>query len=107
MLQQLKNDGNAEVSCITFIVEAQNKFIVAGGWNHKVLVWRDEASSSTAPVEPDRVMSGHDEDILSIAYSPPNLLATSGYDGRLLIWNMDSEHLKFTLVTPQVENLDV
>ena len=51
-LQQLKNDGQSEVSCITFIVEAQNKFIVAGGWNRKVHVWRDEASSSSAAVEP-------------------------------------------------------
>ena len=106
-LQQLKNDGQSEVSCITFIVESQNKFVVAGGWNRKVLVWRDEASSSTAPVEPDRVMSGHDEDILSIAYSPPNLLATSGYDGRLLIWNMDSAILKFNLSLSGVERLNV
>ena len=106
-LQQLKNEGQLEVSCITFIVESQNKLIVAGGWNRKVLVWRDEASSSTAPVEPDRVMVGHDEDILSIAYSAPNLLATSGYDGRLLIWNMDSAILKFSLTIGGVEQLDV
>ena len=106
-LQQLKNDGQSEVSCITFIVESSNKFVVAGGWNRKVLVWRDETSSSTAPVEPDRVMSGHDEDILSIAYSPPNLLATSGYDGRLLIWNMDSAILKFNLSIGGIESLDV
>merc|ERR1711965_1153895 len=73
-LQQLRNDGQLEVSSICFIVEGQNKFIVSGGWNRKVLVWRDETSTSSAPVEPDRMMSGHEEDILSIAYSPPNLL---------------------------------
>ena len=106
-LQQLKNDGQSEVSCITFIVEAQNKFIVAGGWNRKVHVWRDEASSSSAAVEPDRLMIGHEEDILSIAYSPPNLLATSGYDGKLLVWNMDSAILKFSLAIGGVEHLDV
>ena len=72
-----------------------------------MLVWRDEASASSAAVEADRVMVGHDEDILSIAYSPPNLLATSGYDGRLLVWNMDSAILKFTLTIPGVERLDV
>ena len=106
-LQGLRNDGSSEVSSIKFIVESQNKFIVAGGWNRKVIVWRDEASSSSAPVEPDRVMAGHEEDILSIAYSPPNLLATSGYDGRLLVWNMDSGILKFTLTIRGVEELDV
>ena len=63
-------------------------------------------TTSTA-VEADRVMVGHDEDILSIAYSAPNLLATSGYDGRLLIWNMDSAILKFSLTIGGVEQLDV
>ena len=52
-------------------------------------------------------MIGHEEDILSIAYSPPNLLATSGYDGKLLVWNMDSAILKFSLAIGGVEHLDV
>jgi len=107
LLQQLRNEGSAEASCLTFIVEGQNRFVVSGGWNRKVMVWRDEQTASAAPVDPDRVMNGHDEDILSIAYSPPNLLATSGYDGRLLVWNMDSAILKFKLSIPHVEKLDV
>lgn len=107
MLQQLKNESKLEISCITFIVEGQNKFIVSGGWNRKVLVWRDEATSSAAAIEPDRVMNGHDEDILSIAYSAPNLLCTSGYDGRLLVWNMDSAILKHKLTIPACDSLDV
>lgn len=106
-LQELRNHGQLEVSSVAFIMEAQQKLIVAGGWNRKVMVWRDESSTSSALVEPTRVMAGHNEDILSVAYSPPNLLATSGYDGRLLVWNMDSGILKFVLVTPNVEHLDV
>ena len=37
-LQVLSNEGESEVSAITFIVEGQNKLIVAGGWNRKVVV---------------------------------------------------------------------
>ena len=107
MLQQLRNEGHTETSCLAFIVEGQNRLVLAGGWNRKVVVWRDEQTASAAPVEPDRIMSGHDEDILSIAYSPPNLLVTSGYDGRLLVWNMDSAVLKFKLAIPHVQKLDV
>ena len=80
-----------QVSSIQFIVEGQNKLIVAGGWNRKVVVWRDDEESSSL-IASDRCMSGHGEDILSIAYSSEgggNLLATSGYDGRVLVWNMD------------------
>ena len=79
------------MSSIQFIVEGQNKLIVAGGWNRKVVVWRDDEESDSL-IGSDRCMSGHGEDILSIAYSSEgggNLLATSGYDGRVLVWNID------------------
>ena len=50
------------------------------------------------------------EDILSIAYSSEgggNLLATSGYDGRVLVWNMDSGVVKFTLTIAGVAAMEV
>lgn len=37
--------------------------------------------------------NGHKEDILSIAQCPPNLLATAGYDGEIIVWNMVSGHI--------------
>ena len=98
-----------QVSSIQFIVEGQNKLIVAGGWNRKVVVWRDDEESSSL-IGSDRCMSGHGEDILSIAYSSEgggNLLATSGYDGRVLVWNMDSGVVKFTLTIARVETMEV
>jgi len=125
------------VSSIQFIVEGQNKLIVAGGWNRKVVVWRDDEESDSL-IGSDRCMSGHGEDILSIAYSSEgggNLLATSGYDGRVLVWNidpsphhsplaltltfsltltrrvlvwnMDSGVVKFTLTIARVETMEV
>ena len=33
----------------------------------------------------------HGEDILSLAGMEPNLLASSRYDGDILLWNVDSE----------------
>lgn len=109
-LKELRNEGSSEVSSINFIVEGQSKLIVAGGWNRKVVVWRDDATSSSAFIEADRCMSGHQEDILSIAFSSEggsNLLATSGYDGRVLVWNMDSGVVKFTLSIPGVSTMEV
>ena len=44
--------------------------------------------------------NGHKEDILSIAFCPPNLLATSSYDGEVLIWNMVSGHIFCHLFSP-------
>lgn len=43
---------------------------------------------------------GHNEDILSVAQCPPNLLATSGYDGEVIVWNMVSGHIFCHLSAP-------
>ena len=48
--------------------------------------------------------NGHNEDILSIAYCPPNLLATSSYDGEVIIWNMVSGHIFCHLWSPPDPN---
>lgn len=33
----------------------------------------------------------HQDDVLSVAYSPPACLATASYDGEIVIWNLNSE----------------
>uniref|UniRef100_A0A1A8QT22 Uncharacterized protein n=1 Tax=Nothobranchius rachovii TaxID=451742 RepID=A0A1A8QT22_9TELE len=35
-------------------------------------------------------MNGHEEDILCVETCPPSLLATSSYDGEIIVWNVDS-----------------
>ena len=35
----------------------------------------------------------HVEDILCVAYSGPNILATGSYDGDIIIWNLGSEQV--------------
>ncbi|XP_063416308.1 uncharacterized protein LOC134697953 [Mytilus trossulus] len=37
--------------------------------------------------------NGHKDDILSIAQCQPNLLATAGYDGEIVVWNMVYGHI--------------
>ena len=35
----------------------------------------------------------HLEDILCVAYSGPNILATGSYDGEIIVWNLGSEQV--------------
>ena len=35
---------------------------------------------------------GHSDDVMSVAFCPPNLLATASYDGEVIVWNMVSGH---------------
>ncbi|KAJ8785607.1 hypothetical protein J1605_007204 [Eschrichtius robustus] len=43
---------------------------------------------------------GQKEDILCVAQCPPLLLATSSYDGEIIIWNVISGHVHCKLNTP-------
>jgi len=43
---------------------------------------------------------GHSDDVMSAAYCPPNLLATSSYDGEVIVWNMVSGHAFCRLHSP-------
>lgn len=43
---------------------------------------------------------GHKEDILCIAQCPPTLLATSSYDGEIIVWNMISGRIRHKFHTP-------
>ena len=51
-------------------------------------------------------MYGHKEDILSVAQCPPNLLATSSYDGEVIVWNMVSGHIFCHLHAPEADDDD-
>jgi len=104
-LKEFQGQGGQEVSSIIFLVEGNTKYIVTGGWNRKVSVYSDDDGG--AMVEPERMIAGHEEDILAIAYSSPNFLATSGYDGKLFVWNMDSGMPKFSLSVAHANELDV
>uniref|UniRef100_F6XH43 WD repeat domain 49 n=1 Tax=Equus caballus TaxID=9796 RepID=F6XH43_HORSE len=47
----------------------------------------------------DDLSHGHKEDILCVAQCPPFLLATSSYDGEIIIWNVISGHIYCKLNT--------
>ena len=48
--------------------------------------------------------NGHKEDIICIGKSDSNFLATSGYDGQIIIWNMVSGHTFCRLTSPKPSN---
>ena len=39
----------------------------------------------------------HQEDILAVSYSAPNLLATASFDGEINVWSLETESLYLKL----------
>jgi WD40 repeat protein len=95
----------------------QAKYIVSAGWDRRVYVWRDQGSEADKKEQgyllrmpedaslavhaaattagagtggADFKTIGHTDDILCLAYCPPNLIVTGGYDGLLIVWYLNS-----------------
>ncbi len=79
---------------ITAIVCAKQR-IVTGGWNKRLTIYRDSVDDNTT----HWLLPSHAEDILSVAFYPPNILASSSYDGDILVWSLDTGRLLFCLNT--------
>lgn len=87
-----------EVADLTYLVLNKNRYIISVGWDRRINLFSDDNEDFHHVQHPyaywkDDLVNGHKEDILSIAVSPPNLLATSSYDGEIIIWNQISGHI--------------
>eukprot|EP00948_MAST-09A_sp_MAST-9A-sp1_P003840 g3840.t1 len=101
----LKDYG--EFTSVTYVVNTlpripgqasvQNKYIVGAGWDRKIHIWPDGKRKGevqgyviSAPTDGQKT---HSDDILCLAFCPPNLVATGGYDGQVFLWNVNSGDL--------------
>ncbi|KAL8190933.1 UNVERIFIED_CONTAM: hypothetical protein K2H54_065912, partial [Gekko kuhli] len=78
-------DKCEEICDCTYVEVNRNKYIIGVGWDRKINMFYSR---------------GHKEDILCIAQCPPTLLATSSYDGEIIIWNMISGRICHKFHTP-------
>ena len=63
-------------------------YFVSVGWNRDVFVWLDRKMDSIHYARPRR-LAGHTEDIMCVAFCPPNLLCTGSYDGSIIVHNIE------------------
>lgn len=89
-----------------------SKFFVATGWNRKITLFPDSPAmfnvypSSEWPTEESGERPLHHDDVLSLACYPPHLLATSSYDGEIVVCNLQSGHVLHRLRSLELEEGD-
>ena len=96
MLLKMIKDCDLEVTDINYIEMGANKLIVAVGWDKKINIFIDDTDH--AECKPARVLNGsgnsthrgHEDDMSSICFCPPNTMATSSVEGKIVIWNLES-----------------
>ncbi|XP_050802253.1 WD repeat-containing protein 64-like isoform X5 [Gopherus flavomarginatus] len=87
-----------EVTACTYADIYSNRYIISVGWDRKINIFPDLHSEATEGRCPqvdwiDSVENGHKDDVLCVSFCPPNLVASSSYDGEILIWNLISGHI--------------
>jgi WD40 repeat protein len=102
-LKELTGFGSGEVTAITYMYMHPYEYIIATGWNRKVVFWTDSHEAKITRVAPSFDMQGHREDILCMAcHHESNKLVTGAYDGDIVVWNTDSEHVSTRLILPGI-----
>eukprot|EP00192_Tetraselmis_astigmatica_P000660 CAMPEP_0117689666 /NCGR_PEP_ID=MMETSP0804-20121206/24643_1 /TAXON_ID=1074897 /ORGANISM="Tetraselmis astigmatica, Strain CCMP880" /LENGTH=1073 /DNA_ID=CAMNT_0005502517 /DNA_START=57 /DNA_END=3278 /DNA_ORIENTATION=+ len=91
--------GGAEITGITCTQGMYfNNHILSVGWDRKITFYDDDDAKHLSPIR-QIGHKGHIGDILSTSIMEGSgTLATSGYEGHILIWNVDSGAIKQRLV---------
>ncbi|XP_069496353.1 cilia- and flagella-associated protein 337-like isoform X2 [Ambystoma mexicanum] len=94
-----------EVCDCTYVEMNRNRYIIAVGWDKRINMYYDIEDDlhhfwKPLPHWQDDLTRGHKEDVLCVAQCPPDLLATSSYDGVIIVWNMISGHMYCRLTAP-------
>lgn len=88
----------------------KDSFILTTGWNRQISIFPDDPNlTEVRPLYTwPRASQGakwHSDDILSLAFLPPFTLATSSYDGEIVICNLDSGHILNRLI-PDIASIE-
>ncbi|XP_042342922.1 WD repeat-containing protein on Y chromosome [Plectropomus leopardus] len=117
-LKTLKKDGECNEVCdCIFLQVHRNFYVMSVGRDRKIDIYSDTPEDlhhvrRPRPSWQDDLKNGHKEDILCMAQCPPSLLATSSYDGEIIVWNVVSGRIRCRFVSPllaehqNVEGLD-
>ncbi|KAI8898271.1 WD40-repeat-containing domain protein [Globomyces pollinis-pini] len=108
LLQELVKNDKTEVTGLAYIKIKETTYIVATGWNQRITMFLDDPESLTLfptytwPHESHSKSLWHTDDVLSMAFCPPGNLATSSFNGEIVVCNLNGGHIihRFRIYDP-------
>ncbi|KAI8812174.1 WD40-repeat-containing domain protein [Cladochytrium replicatum] len=103
LLRRLMRDETSEIT------DGLNRYIVGVGWDKSISIYLDDPNHfEHFPVrelngQGTVTHRGHNDDLSSVAFCPPNVLASSSVDGAIVIWNLESGCIKLTMREPFID----
>jgi WD40 repeat protein len=108
ILRQMHKGHSMETTDVCFIKMGTNQYIISVGWDRNISIFLESNDEFDCfPVKildggGNSVMVGHQDDISSVAFCPPNILASSSIDGVIVIWNLETGYIKSVLREPEL-----
>ncbi|KAJ4455380.1 putative Macrophage mannose receptor 1 [Paratrimastix pyriformis] len=90
-----------EISTLLCMEQHSTRWLIQGGWGGRIRISQDAVTVAAVPAAgAHRLLEGHVEDVLSLDFRAPNMLASGGYDGEVILWNADSGAILHRLTVP-------
>ncbi|XP_048248360.1 WD repeat-containing protein on Y chromosome-like isoform X1 [Haliotis rufescens] len=105
-LHKLEAAAEAEVTGILPVRD--KKMILSVGWSRLLTIY-DDSDQDNMYITANQDWKGgqlHKDDILSIDFCPPNFVATAGFDGEIIVWDLETEKMFIRLRKGQQTNLN-
>ncbi|XP_077980125.1 cilia- and flagella-associated protein 337-like [Glandiceps talaboti] len=81
---------------VTGIVSFRDKHLILSvGWSRQITLY-DDSDSDNVFIKAQTNWKGgqvHKDDILSVDFCPPNLVATASFDGEIIVWSVETEKM--------------
>ncbi|KAK2181267.1 hypothetical protein NP493_404g02061 [Ridgeia piscesae] len=91
-LHEFPNNDHSQITSVIY----ERGLILCGGWNKRVTIYCD---NNADPRHVRWLSPRLSDDILDMVLYPPQILATSSYDGRIYIWSLAMQSLMYALDT--------
>ncbi|TPX70972.1 hypothetical protein CcCBS67573_g06381 [Chytriomyces confervae] len=106
-IKELIKPDSAEVTEIIQIEMHETRYIIAVGWNRKVTIFagnNDSDKEYPCSIYPKKnTPPWHNDDVMCVAFAPPNVLVTASFDGGIVLSNLQSGFMLKKLRWPDQE----
>ncbi|KAK9827807.1 hypothetical protein WJX74_003219 [Apatococcus lobatus] len=92
-----------EFTCLLYICDEARQLhqVIAAGWDRQLHIWEDLQEDEV--VKEGRTIPGHGQDISSMAFHAPSMVASGDVSGVTLVWDLRNGEQRYRFTNPTIQ----